>query len=181
MKNFTKNNFHKNFKLHMQETDRTSRKVVNVWGICTRNGLGPLVRIRGRNTAANYRQIIEFDAIPYIVATDLQDNYYFLQDHASIHTAHVAMDFLNEVFPDRVFPWAPRSPGMNVIEHVWAFIKHKLSRINASPANDDELWEMIRREWDELGANHDFIEALFDSMPRRVENLINVQGGPTKY
>ncbi|CAJ0947866.1 unnamed protein product, partial [Mesorhabditis belari] len=71
----------------------------------------------------------------------------------------------------------PYSPDLNVIEHLWAFIKTKLKgrRFNSKA----DLWYFVRRVWATIAPQ--ILRDLVDSMPRRLQAVIAAKGGPTKY
>jgi hypothetical protein len=59
-----------------------------VWECFTANGLGPLVRIDGRQTSKNYIQTLENYLLPFLETLDEHTEYIFQDDNASIHRAH---------------------------------------------------------------------------------------------
>ena len=71
----------------------------------------------------------------------------------------------------------PYSPDLNVIEHLWAFVKSKLKEKRFG--SKVELWYYIRRLWTTIGPQ--ILRDLVDSMPRRIKAVIAAKGGPTKY
>ncbi|KAH7947704.1 hypothetical protein HPB52_015220 [Rhipicephalus sanguineus] len=48
-------------------------------------------------------------------------------------------------------------------------------------ASADELWFAIAGEWQRLGEKKDFIESLYESLPRRMQAAIRVDGACTRY
>ena len=69
-------------------TFNSGRRGVMVWGCFTANGLGPLVRIDGRQTSKNYIQTLENYLLPFLETLDEHTEYIFQDDNASIHRAH---------------------------------------------------------------------------------------------
>ena len=70
------------------------------------------------------------------------------------------------------------SRDLNPIEILWSFVKIKVSEkhfssLDALPAAITEVWE---RE-----ISPDYCCKLIDSMPRRMQEAIRNNGGPTKY
>ncbi|KAH7960490.1 hypothetical protein HPB49_020325 [Dermacentor silvarum] len=47
--------------------------------------------------------------------------------------------------------------------------------------NADELWFPITREWKCLGEERDFGDALYESIPRRLEAALHVDGAFARY
>ena len=75
--------------------------------------------------------------------------------------------------------WPAQSPDLNPIEHLWVHLKRKLAAYPEPPKGIIELWERAQVEWDEIG--REVCQNLIESMPRRVEAVIEAKGGYTKY
>ena len=78
-----------------------------------------------------------------------------------------------------LLPWPARSPDMLPIEHVWDMVGRRLIRQGPPAPTPDALWTRIQTAWREIPQED--IQGHFDSMPRRIENLIAVHGGFTPY
>ncbi|KAF8169907.1 hypothetical protein K438DRAFT_1498425, partial [Mycena galopus ATCC 62051] len=71
-------------------------------------------------------------------------------------------------------------PDMNIIEHAWEELNRRVrARLPVLPQNCDQLWEALQEEWANLGI--DYINQLYDSLPRRVQALHTAKGLYTKY
>eukprot|EP00117_Sycon_ciliatum_P034615 scpid12702/ scgid26386/ Transposable element Tcb1 transposase; Transposable element Barney transposase len=100
-------------------------------------------------------------------------------DNATSHTsAQAQQDLLDSGVPNILFQ-PPCSPDMNPIENVWALLKKRI--IPHRCENADQLVQALHLEleWDSLGP--DTVSPYVESMPRRVEALIEADGGHTKY
>src|SRR5260370_25710301 len=78
-----------------------------------------------------------------------------------------------------VMSWPPGSPDQNIIEHVWAILKNQIRNRRQKLKNLDELWVMAQEEWYVIP--RDQIEALTDSVPRRIDALVDARGWYAKY
>jgi hypothetical protein len=68
---------------------------------------------------------------------------------------------------------------MNPLEHAWDMIDRKLRARHPKPSNLNELWTALKEEWENLDAG--YIRTLYESMPCRVETLLEAKGGHTRY
>ena len=148
-----------------------------------------MVPLHGQQTAATYIQILQEHLVPVIMNTLPENGVFdamFQQDNAPIHKAHITRNYLQQQgFVVMNFP--PSSPDMNPIEHLWAVLKKELFRrfpdtldLPGGPeAVKHALSERLAIVWADIGA--DTMNALIDSMPRRVQALIDAKGWYTKY
>ena len=77
----------------------------------------------------------------------------------------------------RVMNWPGNSPDLNSIENVWSKMKYDLREMDCSTKK--KLIENIKKVWNNLP--REYWVTLADSMPRRIQAVIDNQGGPTKY
>ncbi|GBO41023.1 hypothetical protein AVEN_265600-1 [Araneus ventricosus] len=53
----------------------------------------------------------------------------FQQDYATPHTSRIATEWLQEhSFDFRHFRWKPKSPDMNIIEHIWDALQRAVEK-----------------------------------------------------
>lgn len=163
------------------EHQASGRTSVNVWAAISRDGLSPLVRISGKFTSAAYCTLLEHEMIPYVLNGPHPDGcYLFQQDLSPMHTAKEVARVLDERGVMRL-EWCAKGADMNIIEHVWARMKANLSRLSLDLVTADELWEAIQEEWKRIQADTSFIEALYRSLPERMEAVIQAGGAMTCY
>ena len=75
--------------------------------------------------------------------------------------------------------WPVQSPDLNLIEHLWEYLKRQLNRHPDSPLGVWELWERVEAEWCEIKV--EACQKLIESMPGMIEGVIKAKGGNTKY
>ena len=106
---------------------------------------------------------------------------------AKIHTARDTMAWLtgNNI---EVMEWPPNSPDLNRIEHCWKRLKENLDRRFSNLHKTKGGPESVRRSlaealdvvWNQ-GIEEDFLERLWDSMPRKVAAVVDAKRWYTKY
>ena len=90
---------------------------VMVWGMISRVGVGPLVRLQGKVNAEVYKQLVKDHVLPVLRNSTKQPSI-FMQDNAPCHKAMVVMNLLKAEHVT-VMDWPPQSPDLNPIENVW--------------------------------------------------------------
>jgi transposase len=109
----------------------------------------------------------------------------FMQDNAPIHTAKkVKKWFTDQGIP--LLDWAPYSPDLNPIEHVWAMMKKwicehypELNEMGKSQQAYNELARVIVEAWEAVP--QEAINNLIRSMDYRVNAVLAAKGWHTKY
>jgi len=99
----------------------------------------------------------------------------FQHDGAKPHMAFKIYDYFDRKSIE-VLPWPARSPDLNPIEEVWAWLKNKMK---SSYQSGEELEEDVLNIWQELQTDH--IKNLYRSMGERIQAVIDAEGGPTDY
>lgn len=102
--------------------------------------------------------------------------YYFQQDNDPKHASYVVQEWLLYNIP-KLLKTPPQSPDLNPIEHVWGELKTKM--LNHNCTNVNELKLQLREEWEKISPS--FINKLIESMPRRLQAVIEANGYATKY
>ncbi len=152
---------------------------IMISGFITCNGVGRLHRVDGKVNAHAYTSILDECLLPTISDAGLDPNaVIFQQDGARSHTAKWTQNWLAS-HNINTMPWPPHSPDMNIIEHVWATLKHRVKMRNPRPKNLDELWEMVEWEWYHISDEE--IAHLYNSIPHRIAAVIKADGWYTEY
>ncbi len=73
--------------------------------------------------------------------------------------------------------WASQSPDLNLIEHIWAYIKLKLKEFQAK--NMSELKTEILRILNSIPL--EFVQKLVNSMPKKSMKVYKAKGEHTLY
>ena len=79
----------------------------------------------------------------------------------------------------RVLDWPPLSPDLSIIENVWAEVKRLVKAKRPRKAQD--ITRNAKEAWTKLVADRAYVAALFGSMPRRLQEVLDAKGGATRY
>ena len=157
------------------ERDRYGGGSVMVWGGMSHGVKSPLIVVPGNLTAVRYR-----DEILRLVAVSLvqQHQMTFQHDNAHPHVARVCQDFLanNNIVP---LDWPLYSPDLSPIEHLWDELDRRVRRRRNTPNTLGQLGTALLEEWENIPMRK--INALVNSMQRRIRAVINARGGHTRY
>lgn len=103
----------------------------------------------------------------------------FMQDNAPGHAAAVTTQDLQERGIITIV-WPPYSPDLNPIETVWCwmkdYIQHRYGHLNPSY---DQLRGIVKEAWDAITPQQ--LHDLLDTMQQRCQDVIDAEGGPTKW
>lgn len=148
------------------------------WGGISLEARTDITPIRGRalNAQRYIREILEEHVVPF--GPFIGDNFLFMDDNARPHRALIVREYLNEVGVERLV-WPPRSPDLNLIEHVWDQLKRRIRLRNPAPENLYELEIAVLEEWQNIP--QEFIANLFRNIQRRLRAVIQARGGNTRY
>ncbi|GFW59481.1 transposable element Tcb2 transposase [Trichonephila clavipes] len=102
----------------------------------------------------------------------------FQLDNARPHVAKTVRDLCSTQHM-QLLPWPAYSPNMSPIEQVWDLADRRFARDLRPAVSKDELLLRIQAIWNSLPQAD--IQNLFDSMPRRIAQLIVARGGYTIY
>jgi hypothetical protein len=75
--------------------------------------------------------------------------------------------------------WPANSSDLNPIENLWHVLRSNIRKRRYQPRNKKELVTALKEEWVKLDTR--IVNALIDSMPRRMQAVIDANGGVTKY
>lgn len=156
---------------------------VMVWG-----GIGsyfktPLVFVP-KNTnldSAGYLEILKKNLPPATTTKDCPkeklDDWEFLQDGATIHKAKKVMKYLEKHAPYYVRDHPPLSPDFNIIEDIWSQMNTELNKYSIKDLNS--LKKHLRIVWKNI--SFEKVRASVNSMPKRLQECIDLNGERTKY
>ena len=105
--------------------------------------------------------------------------WHFQQDNDPKHTSRIVSDYLERelCIKDYCIRWPPYSPDLNPIENLWADLKKRVEKRNATTV--EELEAAVKLEW--AATDKQLCSKLVASMPNRLAALLEHRGGPTGY
>jgi hypothetical protein len=101
-----------------------------------------------------------------------QGNWILQQDNARPHIKKDVVEAMQRIGINILSPWPPYSPDLNIIERVWAIMKHRIER--TGPSTIEQLKEAIIDIWEALTL--ETINCLVAEMPRRMRQVRHNNG-----
>ena len=75
--------------------------------------------------------------------------------------------------------WPAQSPDLNIIENIWLYMKRELQKSAVDITTKNDLLREIQSVWRKIEL--DYIRNLYQSIPDRLNNVIEMKGHLTKY
>jgi hypothetical protein len=172
---------------------------VMVWACFTGNRVGPLIVCDEGGIGANEYEDILYDGLFSLIDDILElpdegetiqvadeNTLIFMQDNATCHKAHEVLDFLAQHHVP-VMEWPPQSPDLNPLENLWTPFKEAFHKRFTEPFNHPSkslearyrYGEVMQEVWYSQGMG--MINALIESMPKRVQAVLEAKGGWIDY
>ena len=152
---------------------------IMVWSCFSSRGLGPLVLVEGTMDRWDYIEVMRKHLLPYIERKFHGRGYIFQDDNAAVHTARDVVAWIQENNIRTLANWPSQSPDLNPIEHLWAELERRVKKSKRKPKNKKDLFNILKKEWGKI--DRQYYINLISSMPRRIQECINSNGGSTKY
>ena len=148
-----------------------------IWACVTFHGVKCISKLTGKVDSRQYSDVLA-RALPNVIQSFCGDPYVFQQDNASIHTSAYTRQFfhLNNI---QRSTWPAQSPDINIIENIWLHCKRELKKNTTPIQNADQLFQKFSNLFHEYPQEK--LENLYDSLPRRMREVVRMKGHMTKY
>ena len=169
-----------------------------IWACFTGDRLGPLIICDDEGIGADEYEDILYDGLFSLIDDILElpdddtiqvadkNTFVFMHDNAPCHKAKEVVEFLAQ-YHVPVMKWPAQSPDLNPIENLWVALKEAFHKrfleLFSHPSKSLEAKyrysEVLQEVWYNQGM--ELIKALIESMPERVQAVLEANGGWTKY
>lgn len=152
---------------------------VMVWAMMSTRGPGRLHIVEGMMNARQYLDVLQRRALPQLREwSEGGEEFIFMHDGAPCHTARVIKQYL-AAENVRVLDWPGNSPDLNPLENMWSILKQRLAAETIT--TKQQLISALIRHWLRDATVTEMCQRMIQSMPRRVQAVIDAKGGHTKY
>lgn len=156
------------------ENENSGKVTAGYWGWISVAGPGEIVATGTNFNSIEYLNVLDQIAFPSIEAQfGGLENIIFQQDNAKWHTANIVRDYL-QLKQVEVLRWPPRSPDLNPIELVWAYMEK--TRCPLIERNHAGLDKYVLNKWEDLRKKQDFFQNLYDGLKNRFEYVAQNDG-----
>jgi len=152
---------------------------IKFWASFSHEGPGELKIIEEKMTGELYKTVLNENLWITVNNMNLEEEYYLLQDNDPKHTSKVVQGFLKTMDVEQVTKFPPNSPDLNPIENLWP--THAKRVYARNPRNLQELKRYAIEEWKNLIEELPFLQKLANSMPDRIQAVLDANGWYTKY
>ena len=150
------------------------------WAWVSGHGPGEIIEVERRMNSIDYLKILNNVLLPSIEERfPDEETIYIVEDNSAVHTARIIQNWYREHARLQRLFWPPRSPDLNVIENVWAEMVREWRPGMAR--NENELHERVMEAWRMLDDRPLYFQKLTESMPRRIEKVLEADGAYINY
>ena len=151
---------------------------VMFWGYITHEGVGTFVPVDGTINSEKYIQILDDNLWPVAAKHFLHNPWIFQDDNATPHRSRITTQWKQDNnLP--VMTWPAQSPDINIIENLWRYLKIRLQRRAHLIRSKKDLINTATSIWTSMTPT--FIKSLNSSIPKRIRNVLRVNGAITNY
>lgn len=150
---------------------------VMVWGAIGYYGKSDIAFLEGNQNSEKYQATLHDFLLPRAAEIGGQ-NWIFMQDNAPIHASASTLAWLDEREIE-VLPWPARSPDLNPIENVWAYMSSIVYANGKQYNKVADLKVAIQAAWAKV--SEEYRQKLYNSMQKRVIEVVQKRGVIINY
>lgn len=165
---------------HIFEIERSGRVTQGMHGWMWYGGVGELVDIEGNLNSEVYINILETSFLPAVRAYAIPEPLpiYFVQDNSPIHNSRAVKQWFSNHPEIILIDWPPNGCDLNPIENLWSIMvkewEPEEKTKSAIMKKCLEIWESIRR-------TPNVCSTLVNSLPSRLQKVVDAEGGWSGY
>ena len=149
-----------------------------MWGCICFDSVWTLTAAEGNINSAKNIEILDKNLWPVVVWYFEGKEYLFINDNAPVHRAHTVDNYKDQSEVTSM-EWLAQSPDLNIIQNIWLYMKRELQKSAINIATKNDLLREIQRVW--WNIELDYIRNVYQSIPDRLDNVINMRAHLTKY
>lgn len=151
---------------------------VHVWGCFSAKGWGRICTFTKNLNAQLLTKIYQWGLLGTSKKWFGNDTskWVLQEDNDPKHTSKLAQQWKAQNNVNRM-AWPPQSPDLNPIENAWKVLKSNVAHHH--PKTKGALVRAIQNEWGRLPM--EYAQALVKSMPRRIDQVLEVEGDVIMY
>jgi hypothetical protein len=160
-------------------TFKSGRISVMVWGGITHGKKTDLAVFEKdvKKTAEYYRDLVYKGPLTRFM--DEQRDFLLMEDGAPIHRSNAPKFWLRDNNVVKIDDWPAQSPDLNPIENLWYKMKMIVALKVHNEMERQTFADVIQSAWDTITPEN--FDHLIDSMPRRMQAVINAKGRSTRW
>ncbi|XP_011270416.1 hypothetical protein CAOG_08786 [Capsaspora owczarzaki ATCC 30864] len=151
---------------------------INVWGAISRFGISLFCEVGDVMNGDTYLSVLESELLASIRVWNNKNEMIFMHDNTPCHKRKDVAKWF-ETNQITVLDWPANSPDLNPIENAWNMVKNKIYQ-EREIKSKAALWERFQAVYEEV-LTPEVCRDLISSMPRRIQAVIDANGGYTKY
>ena len=149
-----------------------------MWGCICFDSVWTLTAAEGNINSAKNIEILDKNLWPVVVWYFEGKEYSFINDNAPVHRAHTVDNYKDQSEVTSMERLA-QSPDLNIIQNIWLYMKRELQKSAINIATKNDLLREIQSVW--WNIELDYIRNVYQSIPDRLDNVINMRAHLTKY
>lgn len=153
-----------------------------LWAAICPDGILAWQMYEGDMTASKYKAILKKNLIRRAEEYFEDEEWVFQQDGDPAHTAHTTIEYLESHENLSLMSWPSSSPDLNIIENLWSYMKDIYAKQEPARSMKEHSARVAALCEEMTGPAHKaFFQHLYESLPKRMEEVISRKGYPTHY